>query len=224
MGAGLVVAQSPMQLRLVSSPMLKRLRLRNVGPAPELELELAPRLNLITGDNGLGKSFLLDVMWWALTQTWAREPARPAKGVHEAEILFGFGSNGNYMGISPPAGTHADRTGAAAMSSDQAARALRSTLMSTVALLYGTALAVIGDLFNSGHIRTTEAELRATYSSPTRSGTASNEMAPRSAKGSSATGRAGRRRTAAHSRSSRRCSTGSRLLATSVSSQGDSLA
>jgi hypothetical protein len=96
--SGLVVAQLPMQLRLVSSPMLKRLRLRNVGPAPELELELAPHLNLITGDNGLGKSFLLDVMWWALTQTWAREMARPAKGVHEAEISFGFGFGSNYYG------------------------------------------------------------------------------------------------------------------------------
>lgn len=41
--------------------MLKRLELENVGPAPRMELNLAPRLNLVTGDNGLGKSFLLDV-------------------------------------------------------------------------------------------------------------------------------------------------------------------
>lgn len=32
--------------------------------------EFANRVNLITGDNGLGKSFLLDVTWWALTRTW----------------------------------------------------------------------------------------------------------------------------------------------------------
>jgi len=38
--------------------MLERLTLRDVGPIDELELELAPRLNLVTGDNGLGKSFL----------------------------------------------------------------------------------------------------------------------------------------------------------------------
>ena len=31
-------------------------------------LLLAPRLNLITGDNGLGKSSLLDIAWWALTR------------------------------------------------------------------------------------------------------------------------------------------------------------
>jgi hypothetical protein len=71
--------------------MLRHLELRNVGPAPRLEIDLAERLNVVTGDNGLGKSFLLDVAWWALTQTWAREMARPAKGVHEAEIAFSFG-------------------------------------------------------------------------------------------------------------------------------------
>jgi len=37
--------------------MLEYLHLKNVGPASEMEVELAPRLNLITGDNGLGKSF-----------------------------------------------------------------------------------------------------------------------------------------------------------------------
>lgn len=53
--------------------MLEYLRLKNVGPAPEMEMKLAPRLNLITGDNGLGKSFLLDVGWWALTRRWPAE-------------------------------------------------------------------------------------------------------------------------------------------------------
>ena len=53
--------------------MLHYLQLSNVGPAPEMELALAPRLNLLTGDNGLGKSFLLDVAWWALTRTWPHE-------------------------------------------------------------------------------------------------------------------------------------------------------
>lgn len=53
--------------------MLKRLRLSHVGPAPELAAEFARRLNLITGDNGLGKSFLLDIAWWALTRRWPRD-------------------------------------------------------------------------------------------------------------------------------------------------------
>lgn len=51
--------------------------MRGVGPAAALELELAPRLNVLTGDNGLGKSFLLDLVWWALTRTWAGLPAVP---------------------------------------------------------------------------------------------------------------------------------------------------
>ena len=53
--------------------MLERLQLCNVGPAPEMALDLAQRINLITGDNGLGKSFLLDVAWWALTRRWPRD-------------------------------------------------------------------------------------------------------------------------------------------------------
>ena len=53
--------------------MLEWLRLENVGPAPKFELDFAPRVNLITGDNGLGKSFLLDVAWWALTGFWSNE-------------------------------------------------------------------------------------------------------------------------------------------------------
>jgi hypothetical protein len=57
--------------------MLEYLNLKNVGPAARLRFEPAKRLNLITGDNGLGKSFLLDVAWWALTRTWAGTIALP---------------------------------------------------------------------------------------------------------------------------------------------------
>ena len=56
--------------------MLERLALNNVGPAPEMALDFRPRVNLITGDNGLGKSFLLDMAWWALTRRWPREVNR----------------------------------------------------------------------------------------------------------------------------------------------------
>lgn len=44
-----------------------------------MKIDLARRLNLIGGDNGLGKSFLLDVAWWALTRTWAGEQIRPPR-------------------------------------------------------------------------------------------------------------------------------------------------
>lgn len=69
--------------------MLESLHLRNVGPAPEMKMDLAPRLNLITGDNGLGKSFLLDVAWWTLTRTWARSSAIPKPGV-KSSISFAY--------------------------------------------------------------------------------------------------------------------------------------
>ena len=56
--------------------MLEYLKLENVGPAPRMEVEFARRVNLITGDNGLGKSFLLDTAWWALTGAWPAEVNR----------------------------------------------------------------------------------------------------------------------------------------------------
>lgn len=69
--------------------MLESLHLKNVGAAPEMTMELAPRLNVLTGDNGLGKSFLLDVAWWALTRTWARGLVVPRPGV-KAEIAYRY--------------------------------------------------------------------------------------------------------------------------------------
>jgi AAA domain, putative AbiEii toxin, Type IV TA system len=69
--------------------MLESIHLKNVGPALEMKMGLAPRLNLITGDNGLGKSFLLDVAWWALTRTWAREMVIPKPGA-KASISYEY--------------------------------------------------------------------------------------------------------------------------------------
>jgi hypothetical protein len=57
--------------------MLKKLQFKLVGPAPLLEVEFSERLNVLTGDNGLGKTFILEVAWWVLTQTWAGHPAWP---------------------------------------------------------------------------------------------------------------------------------------------------
>ena len=77
--------------------MLEHLALDNVGPVPEMDLEFAERANLVTGDNGLGKSFLLDLAWWALTRRWPREvnlrmtsghPARPRDPEGSSTIRF----------------------------------------------------------------------------------------------------------------------------------------
>jgi hypothetical protein len=53
------------------------LKLINAGPSAEMQLDFGERLSLITGDNGLGKSFLLDFAWWAATGEWAEREAVP---------------------------------------------------------------------------------------------------------------------------------------------------
>lgn len=53
--------------------MINSLSIHNVGPAEEMHMEFGQGLNVITGDNGVGKSFLLDVIWWALTRQWPQE-------------------------------------------------------------------------------------------------------------------------------------------------------
>lgn len=46
--------------------MLEHLKLKNLGPATELNFQFGSRINVLTGDNGLG-----DLAWWVLTRTWA---------------------------------------------------------------------------------------------------------------------------------------------------------
>lgn len=91
--------------------MLESLTLQNVGPAPEMTLELASRLNLITGDNGLGKSFLLDVAWWALTRKWPHDlnanltsgyAARPTDVTKKASIGFEVESKSGRVAYESP--------------------------------------------------------------------------------------------------------------------------
>jgi hypothetical protein len=69
---------------------LAYLETRGLGPANVFVLDPGERLNLITGDNGLGKSFLLEVAWWALTDVWAGHPTYPdeTQRSSEPEITF----------------------------------------------------------------------------------------------------------------------------------------
>lgn len=76
--------------------MLEYLEMTGVGPAPHMRLDFAPRLNLLTGDNGLGKTFVLDVAWYVLTQSWFTEqPVRPLFGREEVARVSGRFSQEN---------------------------------------------------------------------------------------------------------------------------------
>ena len=57
--------------------MIEYIKLNNVGPAKTLSVDLGSRLNIFTGDNGLGKTFLLDIAWWILTDQWSKHAAHP---------------------------------------------------------------------------------------------------------------------------------------------------
>ena len=69
---------------------LSLLELRGVGPAKVLRFEPAERVNLITGDNGLGKTFLLECAWWALSGTWTGSPAHPRPDAKKDEPRITF--------------------------------------------------------------------------------------------------------------------------------------
>jgi hypothetical protein len=68
--------------------MLKELHLRSVGPSPQFDVEFADRVNIFTGDNGLGKSFLLDVAWWVLTGNWVEQPLYPQRNTEQTPEII----------------------------------------------------------------------------------------------------------------------------------------
>lgn len=76
--------------------MLNKLMLSGVGPAQKLDIEFKQRLNFLTGDNGLGKSFVLDIAWWVLTRTWARGVmATPRQNSVKSNIGYSYTSSTN---------------------------------------------------------------------------------------------------------------------------------
>jgi hypothetical protein len=89
------------------SGTLAYLEMIKVGPAQSLIFNPAERLNLITGDNGLGKTFVIECAWWALTGKWASLPAYPSPNAKtgEAKISFciaGKSSTGSTRKVSIP--------------------------------------------------------------------------------------------------------------------------
>lgn len=84
------VIGSPPDAKPEEEGTLAYLELRGIGPAQRLVFEPAERLSLIAGDNGLGKSFLLECAWWALTGYWANLPAYPREDAKKSDpkIIF----------------------------------------------------------------------------------------------------------------------------------------
>jgi hypothetical protein len=64
---------------------IRKVEVVDVGPSAYLSIELTPRVNLVAGDNGVGKTFVLDVLWWCLTGTWSGHPAWPSLEARERE-------------------------------------------------------------------------------------------------------------------------------------------
>lgn len=75
---------------------LLSLELRGVGPSPSLSFHPSERLTIITGDNGLGKTFLLECAWWSLTGRWADrdQPAFPRLDASRDEASITFAITG----------------------------------------------------------------------------------------------------------------------------------
>lgn len=73
--------------------MLTALRILNVGPADSFDMRFKPGLNVLAGDNGLGKTFVLEAIWAVLTTKmggvsgFRRQPGREATGA-EIGALF----------------------------------------------------------------------------------------------------------------------------------------
>jgi len=74
---------------------LRLLEIQGVGPAKKLSFEPGERLTLITGDNGLGKTFILDCAWWALTGKWAGLQAYPTANATKKPPTIKFQISGD---------------------------------------------------------------------------------------------------------------------------------
>ena len=73
---------------------LRLLELHEIGPAKYFSYAPGDRLNIITGDNSLGKTFVLECVWWALTGEWLDQQAYPRRDVSKEapKIVFSVGT------------------------------------------------------------------------------------------------------------------------------------
>ena len=77
------------------------LHIHGTGPAADMRFRPADRMTIITGDNGLGKSFLMECAWWALTGNWADRPAFPNPDSDQVYIEFDIQGSYQSRNIHP---------------------------------------------------------------------------------------------------------------------------
>ncbi|MDN7587264.1 AAA family ATPase [Burkholderia seminalis] len=67
--------------------ILQFLEFSNLGPVRRMQCTPGSRFNIITGDNGLGKTFFLDIVWWALTREWADHMIVPNEPIATPPVI-----------------------------------------------------------------------------------------------------------------------------------------
>ena len=76
--------------------MLELLRIRNLALIDDLELEFGPGLNVITGETGAGKSFILRALDFLLGEKLGVNLVRPGHEKARVEAVFADGENGSF--------------------------------------------------------------------------------------------------------------------------------
>lgn len=71
--------------------LVRLIHLKNVAPCQDIVYEPDPRINLIAGDNSLGKTFLLDSVWWSISGHWPERPPTPSSA-SRSTIEYALGS------------------------------------------------------------------------------------------------------------------------------------
>jgi hypothetical protein len=74
----------------ITEGILSFLGLSGVGPVKDLFFEPGRRLNIITGNNSYGKTFLMECAWWVLAGLWPKNPILPREGDRKNEAKISF--------------------------------------------------------------------------------------------------------------------------------------
>jgi hypothetical protein len=81
--------------------ILEYLEITNVGSVKHVAIDFAKRINILAGDNGLGKTLIQEFCWWTLTQKWSESPITPRLDGTSAKSRIKYKVVGNKKGFSP---------------------------------------------------------------------------------------------------------------------------